>query len=262
MSDFFSGAFVRFFTETIPNVAKAGWNKVVSFFWQYFFGPLFSAWYFVKRLLQRGPSLEFFTETIPNFFKSGWDKVIGYFTRRFYGPFLLLWSILKGIVSEDFVRFFAETIPNVAKAGWKKVVEYFWKYFANPLITAWYFVRDFFSGAFVRFFTETIPNFIKAGGEKAVEYFLKYLANPIIGILNSVIRTIGKTPIPTVSVGVNYFGPTRIPYPTFSVGSRPLSSFVNLPQIPLIGQSPTPSSVPDHEIRRLQNAPGANVPLG
>ena len=59
-------------------------------------------------------------------------------------------------------------------------------------------------------------------------------------------------------MGYRSIGPLSIPYPTFSVSTRPLSSYIGSSQI----ATPLLTSVPDHEIRRLQNAPGANVPQG
>ena len=69
-------------------------------------------------------------------------------------------------------------------------------------------------------------------------------ANSLTGGMNALIRAIGKLPIPRVSIGVGYksVGPLSIPYPTFSVSTRPLSSYVGLPQIASIPSTVKPSA--------------------
>ena len=240
---FFRGAFPRFFTETIPRWARMGWEKVVEWFWKFFANPIIAAWNFVEGFF-RGAFPRFFTETIPRWARMGWEKVVSFFNSYFKQPLLIAWIGLKKVFAGDFISFFTETIPRWARMGWEKVVSFFNSYFKQPLLIAWIGLKKVFAGDFISFFTETIPSFFSRAWEGVVKLFRGF-ANTIIGILNGLIRAIGRVPIPSVKVGVGYvgIGPAQIPYPTISVSSRPLSSLANIPQIPTISAplSLTPS---------------------
>ena len=211
----------------------------------------------------QGRFTEFLTRTIPGIFTGGWDTVVSLFTSRFIRPFLAAWFVTKGFFQGRFTTFFTETIPGIFGDGWDAVVGIFTSRFITPFLAAWNATRGFFQGDFVRFFTQTIPGIFKTGWDTAYRLFVNF-ANSLVRGMNTLIQALGGLPIPRVSVGVRYvrIGKLRVAYPTFSVSTGPLSSYVSLPQIPTIGARPTATSVPDSEIRRLQNAPGGNNPAG
>ena len=260
--DFFLEDFTAFFTQTIPEVFKGAWDAIIGFFDEHFSVPLLRAWFGIS-----GFFLEdftgFFTETIPGIFKGGWDSVIGFFYGVFARPFVVAWARIKGFFLEDFTGFFTETIPGIFKGGWDSVIGFFYGVFARPFVVAWARIKGFFLEDFTAFFTETIPGVFKSGWEDVVGLFEGF-ANDIIGVLQSLVDSFGKLPIPRVSVGVAYrsFGPLRVPYPTFSVGTRPLSSYIGLPQIPTI---PTPSADPRQQTPSFRGGssggPGTNGPI-
>ena len=111
------------------------------------------------------------------------------------------------------------------KGAWGAVIGFFRSDFISPFFSAWHATRDFFGETFIKFFTETIPDVFKGAWDKVIGLF-RGAANTIIGILNSIIRAVGKIPIPKVRVGTAYagIGPVQVPYPTLSVSTRPLSS--------------------------------------
>ena len=167
-----------------------------------------------------------------------------------------------------FGTFFTTTIPGIFQGAWEAAIRLFTTYFVGPFIRAWNFIKDSVTSLFTGF------------------------ANGIIGILNRLISSIGRLPIPRVSVGVAYagIGPLRVPYPTFGVGTRPLSSYIgdgaDYPPLRLRRRPRGPRHVNEHdgpgddpraraaptvnyyslaatdfarEVERLINAPGAQA---
>ena len=239
LRDSFKQDFVGTFTETIPNAFKAGWDRGISIFRQFFIDIFLAAWTTAKGLFQNDFTA-FFTETIPGIFTDGWKAVISIFRSVFVGPLFSIWYATRNAFQGSFVQFFTETIPGIFKGAWEGVISIFRKSFVGPLFTIWYATRNFFQNDFTKFFAETIPGIFTSGWTRVKDLFLGF-ANSLIGILNRLVSSFGRLPIPTVSVGIAYrhvgFG-IKVPYPTFSVGSRPLSSYIGTPRISTIGASP------------------------
>ena len=208
--------------------------------------PFYVAWFRVKAFFKDN-FVDFFTETIPDYF---------------IVPFYVAWFRVKAFFKGNFVDFFTETIPGVFEKALGFVIDAFQDFFVTPFKTAWGSVKDFFKEDFTNFFTETIPGIFKLGWDSVIKLFVGF-ANILIRGMNTLIRAIGKLPIPTVRIGLAYkkIGPLSVPYPTFSVGTRPLSSFVNLPQIPLIPTTLGQSSpgLGTYDGGQAQNAPGGTA---
>ena len=241
----------------------AGWNKVVESFGAVFVQPYVNNWEKVRDYFDEDFTA-FFTETIPGKFKDGWDAVIGFFDRYFVQPFTTAWETVRDFFKEDFTGFFVDTIPGVFTSGWDAVVGFFNAAFVVPFLIAWFAIKDFFEEDFVGFFTETIPNIFTSGWDAVVVGFVGF-SNTLIEGMNTLIRTIGKLPIPTVSIGLAYrnVGPLSVPYPTFSVSTRPLSSFISLPQIPTIPERQTkaPRVYNNFDDPELGSAAGNTAPM-
>ena len=177
----------------------------------------------------------FFTTTFPAIFTTAWDKVVEDVIPFFTDPIKEKFNAVKTFFTEDVKTFFTEDVPGFFLDAWNFVIDDIVPFFTDPMKTAFGVVKTFFTEDVKTFFTEDVPKFFKEGWDAADAFFVGF-ANTLIGGMNTLIQSIGKLPIPTVSVGVAYksVGGISIPYPTFSVSTRPLSSLIDLPTIPTI----------------------------
>lgn len=192
-------------------------------------------------------------EVLTPFFTQAWEHVIEILNEYFILPFLTAWEAVRDFFKGDWTKFFTQTIPGIFTRAWAETINILNKYFILPFRKNWRRFRDFFKNSFVPFFTEVIPNAFRDGWDAVVKFMgssRESLAsiwetirveaigalNGIIEAMNAFIQQVGTLPIPKVTVTIKYItvGDLRIPYPTFSVTTRPLSSIVSLPQIPTI----------------------------
>ena len=243
--------------EVLTPFFTNAWNKAIGIFETSFRDPFVAEWEALRDSFKQD-FVGTFTETIPNAFKAGWDRGISIFRSVFVGPLFSIWYATQDFFENSFVKFFSQTIPGIFKGAWEGVISIFRKSFVGPLFTIWYATRNFFQNDFTSFFTETIPEIFRGAWGRIATLFRGF-ANNLIGGLNRLINAFGSLPIPTVSVGIahRWVGPIRVPYPTFSVGTRSLSSYIGSPQIATIGASPGTGEAP-----AARGGPGASPGRG
>ena len=258
--DFFGESFGQFFTETIPDIFQGALNAIITLFRNVFIAPFISAWHSTRDFFS-GSFVKFFTDTIPGVFRRAWDSVIGFFRRHFVSPFFTVWHSTRDFFLGSFTRFFTETIPRIFTGALNAAIGIFRQFFVAPFFEIWFATRDFFRDDFTKFFTEVVPEIFRQSWEFIRKIFIG-AANGLITVLNQLIEAIGRLPIPRVTVGVAYanIGPLRIPYPTFSVSTAALSSFIGSFTVPSIATNAgTPERLDfraEQEAGRLGNREG------
>ena len=207
-----------------PSFTRA-WQNALDIFDEFFAGPIIAAWEVVRDLF-KDDFTTFFTETIPDIFKGAWDDAIAIFRQHFIGPLFTAWYATRDFFEADFTKFFTETIPEFFEDGWDDAIAIFRENFIGPFFIAWYATRDLFEDDFTNFFTKVIPDIFEGAWKSVYDLFVIF-ANTLIGGMNALITSIGKLPIPVITIGVAYtdIGGFKLPYPTFRVSTRPLSSF-------------------------------------
>jgi hypothetical protein len=242
VQNFFTGPFVRFFTDTIPHAASAFgkwfieqnkqiWKTIKQDgvdIWQAVFQPVWH--WFDKDVYQ--PVEKFIMHTLPNFFTQTiphwWDSAYGWFMRSIGTP-------VANFVTKSIPNFFTQTVPKWWDAGYgwfmrsvgtpvsnfitKSVPSFF-----TQTIPKWFDgVGDWFSRSVIspisNFFTKSLPGIIKGAFKDGINWVISNVigsgANPtsgIIGFLNKATGLVGVhiPGVPLLNTGGKVPGPDYI----------------------------------------------------
>ncbi|MGC9544031.1 phage tail tape measure protein [Streptomyces sp. UG1] len=187
----FSGPFVRFFTQTIPGAFRTVLNWVRSN-WPWLLGALtgpiglavvfivkhwrrvrdffLAAWQFIVRNVLT-PIRTFFTSTIPGWARTVRDRVVaawGTVRDRVHSAY----AFVRDGVFSPLRTFFTSTIPGWAATVRDRVAGAFGT-LRDRVHGVYTFIRDRVFNPIGRFFKDTIPGWARSMKDKVVDFFAK-----------------------------------------------------------------------------------------
>lgn len=189
IGNWFSGTFVRFFTETIPNAfktvldwVKRNWPWILGALagpvglavvyiikhWDGIKKGIASAWESIKRNVL-SPIKNFFTQTIPGWAKFLRDKVVDHF-RGVLNGWMTIFKQLRDRVFNPVIRFFTVNIPNGARNARDKVTGFFGG-LRDRMVDVYNSIRNRVFNPIRNFFVNTIPGWARTLRDKVKGFF-------------------------------------------------------------------------------------------